>query len=63
VHKFPAVKFSIMHRREIDFAKIRASLNTVCPHCNASIPPEDQSRVDWEHLKCPRCGETFVPKS
>jgi hypothetical protein len=54
VHKFPAVKFSIMHRREIDFAKIRASLNTVCPHCNASIPPEDQSRVDWEHLKCPR---------
>jgi predicted Zn finger-like uncharacterized protein len=52
-----------MHRRSIDLEKIRASLNTVCPHCNAGIPREDQSRVDNERMKCPNCGETFIPKS
>ena len=45
-----------------DLEKIRSSLNTICSHCGASIPPEDQNRVDFEHMKCPRCCETFIPK-
>ena len=49
------------HRRKLDLEKIRASLDTVCPHCNASIPPEDQNRADSERMKCPHCGEVFIP--
>jgi hypothetical protein len=28
-------------RRKLDLKKIRVSLNTVCLHCGASIPPEE----------------------
>ena len=45
-----------MPRNKIDLGKIRASLNTVCPHCHISIVPEDQNRVDFNHMKCPHCG-------
>jgi len=48
-------------RRKLDLEKIHASLNAICSHCGASIPPEDQNRVDFEHMKCPQCGETFIP--
>jgi predicted RNA-binding Zn-ribbon protein involved in translation (DUF1610 family) len=48
-------------RRKLELKKIRASLNTVCPHCNVSIPPEDQNRVDSEHMKCPSCGKALIP--
>jgi DNA-directed RNA polymerase subunit RPC12/RpoP len=50
-------------RRKLDLEKIRASLNTVCPYCSASIPPEDQNRMDWEHMKCPHCGKDFIPEA
>ena len=51
----------MLARRKLDLEKIRASLVTVCPHCNAILGPEEQNRIDFEHMKCPRCGETFIP--
>src|SRR5262249_55054642 len=50
-------------RGKLDLAKIHASLNATCSHSGASITPEEQKRVDWEHLQCPKCGELFVPGS
>jgi hypothetical protein len=44
-------------RRKLDLEKVRASLNTFCPHCTASIPPEDQNRVDSEQHEMPRSAE------
>jgi hypothetical protein len=46
-------------RRKLDLEKIPASLNTVCPHCDASIPPEYQNRVDNDCMKCPLCSREF----
>jgi predicted RNA-binding Zn-ribbon protein involved in translation (DUF1610 family) len=41
--------------------KIHASLATACPQCSALIEPEEQKRVDGEHMECPWCGERFIP--
>lgn len=48
-------------RSKLDLAKIRASLNTPCPHCGHSITPEERTHVDTEHLECPKCRKRFVP--
>jgi len=45
--------------RKPDLEKIRAALIVTCPHCNASLPPDKQMRIDFEHLRCPGCGNTF----
>jgi DNA-directed RNA polymerase subunit RPC12/RpoP len=50
-------------RRNLDLEKLRATLDVICPYCGARIVPENQQRVDWDHLQCPNCGERFVPKS
>jgi len=47
--------------RKLNLEKIRAALN-ITPHRNSSIPPDKQVRVDFEHLRCPGCGQTFVPE-
>ena len=44
-------------RRNSDLEKIRASLDVTCPHCSARIAPEEQKRVDWDHIRCPRCQQ------
>jgi len=49
-------------RRKLDLEKIRAALNAACTHCHASIPPDKQVRIDFEHLRCPSCGQTFGPE-
>jgi predicted Zn finger-like uncharacterized protein len=41
--------------------EIRACLNITCPHCGASIAPDEQVRIDFERLKCPSCRQTFTP--
>jgi len=46
--------------RKLDLEKIRAALNIACTHCGTGIPPDKQMRVDFEHLKCPGCGQTFT---
>jgi hypothetical protein len=48
-------------RRKLDWEKINAALNILFPHCSASIPPDQQTRVDFDHMKCPQCGKTFIP--
>ncbi len=47
-------------RTKLDLEKLRASMDVICPKCGIRIPPERQLRVDWEHLKCPGCGQAFV---
>jgi hypothetical protein len=50
------------HHIDAQFRLLGArSLNATCPHCGASIPPDQQMRVDFEHMQCPKCEERFVP--
>jgi len=48
--------------RKLDLEKIRTALIVTCPHCNASLPPDKQMRVDFELLRCPGCGQTFTAR-
>jgi ribosomal protein S27AE len=48
-------------KQKINLEKVLSSLNTVCPKCGYSIPPERMRRVDFERIKCPECSECFVP--
>ena len=45
---------------KLDPTKIRASLNTPCPHCGHSITPEERTHVDTEHLECRQCKKRFI---
>jgi predicted RNA-binding Zn-ribbon protein involved in translation (DUF1610 family) len=54
--------FCVAGRRKLDREKILASLNVKCTLCGASIPPDKQVRVDFEHMRCPGCGQTFTPE-
>jgi len=47
--------------RKFDLAKIKASMNAVCPHCGTFIEPKDYKRVDWDYPECPKCRKQFVP--
>jgi ribosomal protein S27AE len=47
-------------RGKLDLERIRASLNTICPHCGHSITPAERMHVDTEHLQCPKCLKIFV---
>ena len=51
--------FQVAGRRKLDREKILASLNVNCPHCGAQLPPNKQVRIDFEHMRCPDCGELF----
>jgi ribosomal protein S27AE len=46
--------------RKIDLAKVMASLNTFCPKCGYSIPPNEAQRVSFTEMKCPKCTAVFV---
>jgi hypothetical protein len=59
---YSPIMLRVAGHRKLDLEKIRASLNVTCPHCNASTPPDKQVRLDFEHLRCPGCGKTFVPQ-
>jgi phage FluMu protein Com len=48
-----------MGRRKIDLAKLRASMDTPCPKCGYSIPPNETMRVSFTEIKCPKCSEVF----
>ena len=49
-------------RSKIDLEKILASLNTICTECRYSIPPNEIMRIDFDTIKCPKCGAVFAPK-
>jgi len=50
-------------KRKISLDKVKASLDTPCPKCGYSIPPEKLSRVDFNEVQCPECGKRFIPSS
>lgn len=45
-----------MQHNKIDREKVVAALNTVCPSCGFSIPPAEVVRIDFERMRCPKCG-------
>jgi len=49
-------------RGKINLEKILASLNTSCSACGYSIPPDEIRRIDFDTMKCPKCGAAFIPK-
>ena len=51
-----------MPRGKINLDKIRASLNTICPSCGYSIPPNELERIDFTQVRCPKCRVEFAPK-
>jgi ribosomal protein S27AE len=56
-------KLEQMPRKEkIHLEKVLAALNTLCPACGYSITPAEIRRVDFDKMKCPRCGEVFAVK-
>jgi ribosomal protein S27AE len=50
-----------MPRKKIDLKKVLACLDAVCPNCQRVIPPAEIRRLDFDRMKCPACGEAFVP--
>jgi len=58
----PLIAELLPRRRKFDLEKILAALNVTCPHCRTAIPPGKQVRIDFDHLRCPSCGQTFTPK-
>jgi ribosomal protein S27E len=45
-------------RRKLDPEKIRASLNVQCTLCGAELLPSQQVRLDFERLRCTKCGRS-----
>lgn len=41
--------------------KVWKSFDAVCPQCKKLIPPAEVRRIDFERIRCPACGERFVP--
>jgi ribosomal protein S27AE len=51
-----------MHKNKINLEKVLAALNTACPSCGYSISPAEIVRIDFERMKCTKCGSVFAPK-
>jgi len=49
-------------RGKINLEMILASLNTTCTACGYSIPPNEILGIDFDTVKCPKCGEVFTLK-
>jgi hypothetical protein len=47
---------------KINLRKIRATLNLVCPKCQAEIEPSQIMRVNFEEIKCPFCDSIVKPQ-
>jgi ribosomal protein S27AE len=48
-------------KQKINMEKVLACQDTVCPKCGHRIPPAEVQRIDFTRVKCPACGEAFVP--
>jgi hydrogenase maturation factor HypF (carbamoyltransferase family) len=53
----------MVSKQKINLEKVQAALNTVCPKCGYSIPPEKRRRMDFCVVECPSCGGRFTPGS
>jgi ribosomal protein S27AE len=51
----------MVNKQKINREKVMAALNTLCPKCGYSIPPEKIRRIDFSLVECPSCGERFTP--
>lgn len=50
-------------KQKINLEKVKASLNTLCPNCGYSIPPNETQRTSFTEMKCPKCKAVFTPSS
>jgi predicted RNA-binding Zn-ribbon protein involved in translation (DUF1610 family) len=50
-------------KQKINLEKVQAALNTPCPKCGYAIPPAEIRRVDFDNIRCSKCGERFTPKT
>jgi len=50
------------HQKKVNLQRVLASLNTVCTECGYSILSAELRRIDFERMKCPKCGAVFTPK-
>jgi hypothetical protein len=48
-----------MRRKRTDPEKLRTSLDTPCPFCGYSIPPNELQRSDFTHVLCPSAGRNL----
>jgi len=48
-------------KQKINREKVQAALNTLCPKCGTSIPPDKIRRIDFSRMECPSCAERFTP--
>jgi hypothetical protein len=48
-------------RRKINIEAIRASLNLICPKCQAEIEPSQILRITFEEIQCPYCDSVVKP--
>ena len=48
--------------KKIDLNAVLACLDTVCRKCGKTITPPQVQRIDFERMKCPACGDMFVPQ-
>jgi ribosomal protein S27AE len=46
--------------RKINLENVMAPLNTPCPKCGYSIPPNETQRVSFTEMRCPKCNAVFV---
>jgi len=49
-------------RRKYNLEAIRASLNLICPKCQAEIEPSQILRITFEEIKCPHCDSIVKPQ-
>ena len=48
--------------RKYNLEAIRASLNLICPKCQAEIEPWQILRITFEEIKCPHCDSIVKPQ-
>ena len=50
-------------RSKLTFEALRSVGNETCPHCNAILSPTEYLRIDYEQLRCGKCGKDFIPSA
>jgi ribosomal protein S27AE len=48
-----------MHKNKVNLREVLRHLNALCPECHYSIPPSEIVRLDFERIRCPKCGAVF----
>jgi len=49
------------HKQKINLEKVMASLHTVCTECSYKIRPSEEQRINFDQMRCPKCGADFAP--